>query len=585
MIKSTILLACAAIALSACAAPGGNAPMTAVEFRLAAEERITWRDPAITSDISTESWIAGKILGFNDFHGNLNGRNIDGRPVGGAAVLAAYLRAQAALVEGRAIIVHAGDHVGASPPVSSLLQDEPSIQFLNYLANDECRIEDRMNPKCNLVGTLGNHELDEGIGEILRLIGGGRHPETRSMDPDWAGAEFPYVSANILDAETGKTILPPYVIKDIGGVPVAFIGAILRAAPGIVLASGVVGLRFTDEVDAINRFVPELQARGVRAIIVTIHQGLRQTTFGRAAIVGQDDLQGEIIDIVTRLDDEIDIVVSGHAHAFTNVLVPNQNGRLILLTQAFSNGTAYGEIDISLDPASGDIVEKSAAIITTWADRGPGLSPDAEIARLVEKANVAVRPLTSRIIGRAAMDIVRAQSEAGESPLGNFIADTQRATMGTDIAFMNPGGLRDDILAGDVSWGELFSTQPFGNILITMQMTGRQIVAALNQQWREGHVPTMLQISGMRYTWDASRPLGDRIVEVRDSAGALMDPEKMYSITANNFLAGGGNGFGAFREASDQITGPNDLDALIDHIEALTAPIEAQIEGRITRLN
>lgn len=289
--------------------------LTALEFRAAAADiRVSWRDPDISAKTDGETWIKAKILGFNDFHGNLNARNIGGRPVGGAATFAAFLKAEAAEVDGRAVIVHAGDMVGASPPVSALVRDEPSIGFLNLLANENCTFEDRMAALCNVVGALGNHEFDDGSAEVLRLLNGGRHAEDDDQTTEWRGSKAPYVAANVVVAETGELLLPPYVIKDVGGVPVAFIGATLRSAPDVVIAGRIADLAFLDEATAINSYVPELQAKGVRAIVVTIHQGLRQYKFGTEAIIGADKLEGEILTIIGDLDAEIDIVISGHAH-------------------------------------------------------------------------------------------------------------------------------------------------------------------------------------------------------------------------------------------------------------------------------
>ena len=561
--------------------------LTAIEFRVAAEGRLSWRDPGLAAGAFEENWVKAKILGFNDFHGNLNGRSITGRPVGGAAVLAAYLKAESSEVGGRAVIVHAGDLVGASPPESGLLQDEPTVQFLNLLANDKCSTGNLMAPACNMVGTLGNHEFDDGRDELLRLLYGGRQGNADSMSSGWAGAEYPNVSANVLDAATGKTLLPPYVIKEIGGVPVAFIGAVLKNTPRIVNPAGSVGLEFLDEASAINSYVPELKARNVRAIIVTIHQGLTQTSFAPDVIVGEGGLQGNIINIVRALDDEIDIVVSGHAHHYTNVLVPNSNGKEILLTQAFSSGTAYGDIDITLDPKTGDMIEKSASIATTWADQGPGLSPDPEIARFVEAANIAVQPLVSRIIGVAATDILRTQNSAGESPLGNLIADSQRAAMAVDFAFTGSeeGSIREELDAGDILWGELYAMKPFGGDIIALTLTEQQIVRLLNQAWVGRKSGYISQVSGLSYTWDADRPEGDKIVEIRDAAGRPLEAGTSYRVAVNSYYASGGDGFSVLTEGSNRIVGPAVLDSLVNHIKSLPQPVEARFEGRICRLN
>ena len=553
-------------------------------LRMHAHERVEWRDAHAANP---HAWVRFQILGFNDFHGQLTaGRRVANRPVGSAPVLAAYLEAAQEEVDDDAtFIVHAGDHVGATPPVSALLQDEPSISFLNLLANDKCTYRNPRHPKCNLVGTLGNHEFDDGIAEIRRLLAGGNHANGPFLEHPYRGARFPYVSANVVDAASGAPILPPYVIKRVRGLPVAFIGAVLKETPTVVTPTGVAGVRFLDEAEAVNRYVPELKARGVRAIVVLIHQGARTGTFTGPTRSDPVTLPGAIGDIVRRLDDEIDVVVSGHAHSFTNALVENANGKPILVTQAFANGTAYADIDLALDPASRDIVEKSAAIVTTWADEGPGLAPDEDVAELVAAAEARVAPLVNRIVGTAAGMIARDQNSAGESALGNLIADAQRAAMASDFAFMNSGGIRADIDAGDVTWGELFSVQPFGNDLVRMDLSGAQIVRLLNQQWAGQPYPRILQVSGLSYTWDDARAIGDRVVDVRDGAGNALDPAAIYSVTVNSFIAAGGDNFSTLTQGANRIVGPVDLDALVDYIASLPQPFTAAITGRIQRLN
>ena len=579
----------ALILLSACATHEPeraiSAPvLTGSEFRDAAEGRIAWRDPTVPVNASTSTWIRAKILGFNDFHGNLNQQFLDGRPVGGAAVLSAYLNSEFAEVDGRAIMVHAGDAVGASPPESALMQDEPAIQFLNMMANEHCKADQLMNPRCNLVGTLGNHEFDEGIEEIMRLHYGGRHEDAASMSDDWSGVNFPYVLANVIVTDTGKTLLPPYVIKEIDGIAVAFIGAVVKNTPTIVPPSSVVGIEFLDEAEAINSYVPELKARNVRAIIVTIHQGLNQQDFGANAIVGQGSLTGPIIDIVTALDDEIDIVISGHEHQYTNVLVPTANGKQILLTQAYENGTAYSDIDIALDPATGDIVSKSATINTTWADIEPGITPDPEVRAFVDTVNTAVKPLVSQIVGVAAVTLPSGESSDGEIALGNLLVDATYAAMDVDIAFMG-SSLRADIDAGEILWGELFAVMPFGNHLVGMSLTGEQILQVLNRQFDNRQSPYFLQVAGMSYTWDAARPEGDRIIVALDASGNPFDPEYLYRISVTNFFATGGQGFDTLTKGTDREIGPQILDAVVDYIKAMPQPVSARIEGRIKRLN
>lgn len=571
----------------------GHIENDSLELRAQAGTRSLWQDHRAANP---EAWVRFKILGFNDFHGQLEARSLFGRPAGGAAVLASYLQAETAESKNGAIIVHAGDHVGATPPVSALLQDEPSISFLNMLGNKYCRYNERDNndkfdkderfhPQCNLVGTLGNHEFDEGVTEMQRLINGGTHTDGPFLDADYRGARFPYVVANVVDEQTGKPILPPYVIKKVRGQQVAFIGIVLKDTPTIVTPTGVAGVKFLDEATAINSYVPELKKKGVRAIVVSIHQGTSQQSFSGATGPEPQDIGGSIGPIINELDDEIDVVVTGHWHRFTNALVANKNGKLMLITQAFSRSTAYADIDVAIDPASGDIVEKSAEIVTTWGDTGPGLKPNLQVAQLVSEAVTTVEPLVNRVIGTAANNITRSATTAGESALGNLIADAQRAAMGTDIAFMNAGGIRADLAAGEVTWGDLFTIQPFNNDLVRMDLTGRQIVNLLNQQWAGQPYPRIMKPSGITYIWNENDPaiFTDNTVDMGTILinGTPIDLAATYSVTVNSFMAAGGDNYTILPEGANRVIGPVDLDALVAYIEAQPQPFTAAVEGRL----
>lgn len=552
------------------------------ELRAAAANSVDWRQP---NAANPQSWVHLKLLGINDFHGQLQPRTLAGRPVGGAAVLASYLEAAAAQASDGALLIHAGDQVGASPPVSALLQDEPSIGFLNLLANEHCSYRFKLDPLCNVVGTLGNHEFDEGTTELLRLLDGGNHAAGPFLENPWQGARYPTVSANVVWSDSGEPLLPRSVVKRVQGLPVGVIGAVLKETPTIVTPSGVAGLAFLDEADAINAEVARLHRQGVRAIVVAIHQGTRQSPSSAdptpaAPVV----LDGAIGEIVRRLDDEVDVVISGHSHSFTNALVANDNGKQILVTQAFSASTAYDDIDIAIDPRSRDIVQKSARVLTTWGDAGPGLTPDPEVAALVKEAADTVAPLVERIVGTAAVAITRAENTAGESALGNLIADAQRAAMGTDIALMNPGGIRDDIQPGTVTWGELFAVQPFGNDLVRMTLTGTQIIAVLNQQWAGQPFARIMKTSGLIYGWrENGAGIADNAVDPATILvnGIPLDPAATYSVTVNSFMAGGGDNFTVFTQGTDRVVGPTDLDALVAYVQGLSQPFGAAIEGRI----
>ena len=495
-------------------------------------------------------YIDVQLLGINDFHGQLDvTRNVGGRAVGRADYLAAYLKQREAENK-NTLLVHAGDMVGASSPVSALLQDEPTIEFLNKLGFD--------------VGVPGNHEFDEGVDEMLRLIYGGTHPKTGYF----RGADFPYVSANVIDKKTGKPILPPYIIKRINGVRIGFIGVTLSDTPTIVIPSGVAGVTFTDEAEAINEAVKQLKRRGVRAIVVLAHNP------GVSNIDGSN-ASGEIIEIAKTVDDEVDVIFAGHNHAYLNAEVDGK-----LLVQSYAYGTAFSDVDLKIDRRTKDVVAKKAEIVTTYQD---SIKPDPEITKLINKYEAKVAPIINQVIGTAKTTITNVQNASGESALGNLIADAQRAAMKTDFVFMNPGGIRANIEQGEVTWGELYNVQPFGNQLVKMTMTGGQIRKLLNQQWQSNQT-RMLQISGLTYTWDASKPIGEKVVDIYLPDGTKLDPNSEYTVTVNSFLADGGDNFTVFTEGKNREVGPVDLDALIHYIQQLPQPFDAHIEGRIQPL-
>lgn len=496
-----------------------------------------------------------KILGVNDFHGQLTGeRQVGGKQAGGAAVLATYIK-QLRQQTPYSLTVNAGDMVGASPLVSALFQDQPTMEFMNTIGFD--------------VGTAGNHEFDEGVAEFKRLVNGGTHPTAGA----WGGANFPYVLSNVVDSSTGQPIFPAYTIKNVNGARIGFIGAVLKNTPEVVTPSGVAGLEFRDEVESINAAAADLKKQGVKAIVVLIHQGGTQ-----AGNVPTGELRGPIVDIANRIDDQVDIIVSGHTHSFSNAVV---DGKLI--TQSYSASTALANIDVTIDRAKRDIVEKKAEIITTFAE---GVTPDPEIAALVQKYADQAAPLVNRVVGTSTAKLESPRDAGVDTPLGNLIADSQRAQMGTQMAFMNPGGIRAPIEAGEVTYGELFAVQPFGNNLVKLNLTGDQIYQLLNQQWQPQQDGTLtvriLQISGLSYTYVDANPVGQKVAEVRFN-NAPLDRAATYSITVNSFLADGGDGFTVLRQGTNREGGPVDLDALVNYVQKLPQPFTAQSEGRIVK--
>lgn len=534
------------------------------------------------------SFVDAKLLAFNDFHGHigLNGALYSGGKDlrGSAPVLASYLEKARAGMEDRTIIVSAGDFVGASPPDSSLLRDEPSIMFLNTLANSFCA--DRMDRRCNVVATVGNHEFDRGVAELKRLINGGTHATGPYLENPYLGAHFPYVAANVIDNSTGKTLLPPYVIKDIRGIPVAFIGAVVKDTPAV--ASHLSGVTFIDEADAINGCIPEIRAKGVKAVVAIIHQGGVQPPYEGKTDRAMPPLSGYIVPIVSRLDGDVAIVISGHTHAFTNAIIRNAAGKDVLVTQAVSNGTAFAEIMVRLDPVSREIVSTSAEItpvLVNNPDGSPRVLPDARVEAIVSAADKTIEPKIRAIAGHAERGISREQNHAGESALGNLLADALRSYGKTDFAFMNPGGIRADIVAGSVNWGNLFSVQPFGDRVVRMTMTGRQIRDLLGQQWADPVNPKFLQISGLTYAWSLDTVANRGIVGEVLKDGIPLVETGIYTVTVNNFLSNGGDLFTVFRNGSEKVPGAVDIDVVFNYLGEMPQPFNAAIEGRIKRLD
>jgi 5'-nucleotidase len=489
-----------------------------------------------------------QLLNIHDLHGQLNvTRRVDGRPVGRVDYLAAYLKQRKANHK-HTLLLHTGDMVGASPPVSALLQDEPTIEILNKLKFD--------------IGTVGNHEFDEGIDELQRLIKGGTHKQTG----DFQGTNFPWVAANVID-KSGKPVLPPYEIVTVNEIPIAFIGVVYSETPNIVEPNGVDGIRFIDEIEAINQYIPEIKKQGVRSVIVLAHNP-------GSSGVGGENASGELVDIANGVDDEVDIIFGAHNHSYMNAIVDNK-----LLVQSYSYGTAFSDVDIEIEPKTKDIVTKRAEIITTFQDE---IEPDPEISQMLKDYEAVVDPIVNEVIGSTSMNLTSLRNDSGESVMGNIVADAQRQALGTDFAFMNPGGIRADIDKGKITWEQVYIVQPFNNDLVKMKMTGQQIREVLNQQW--GPNSTMLQISGFSYTWDGRKPDDRKVISILLPDGTEMDDNQTYTVTANSFLAGGGDGFTAFTKAQDKEVGPVDLDALVDYIRDQPQPMSFSLDGRIKKV-
>jgi 5'-nucleotidase len=539
-----------------------------------------------------------QLLALNDFHGALepptgSGGRIQTGPdpdgdgaataptvdAGGAEFLDTQLAALAEQQQQEnTITVAAGDLIGASPLLSAAFHDEPTIEALGLAGLD--------------YASVGNHEFDEGSAELLRIQDGGCHPVDGCADgTPYEGADFQYLSANAFVTETGEPLLPPYAVHRVQGERIGFIGMTLEGTGDIVSQQGVAGLEFADEVETANRYATELQAQGVEAIVVLLHEGGSQSGPDAWDVDGCADLTGPIVDIATGMSDAIDVVVSGHTHQAYNCLVDDK-----VVTSAGSNGRLVTDIDLQLDRRTGDVVRETATADNVVVERT--VAADAEQTALIARYREVLGPIAAEVVGSVAVELTRAQEDpldGAESTLGNVIADAQFAAtddeQGAVAAFMNPGGVRADLGAGEVTYEEAFTVQPFANNLVTLDLTGAQLNCLLEQQYQVGRV---LYVSdSVRYQVDpAGTPAaagadpctGTRVPDGSvQIGGAPVTADATYRVTVNNFLAGGGDGFSVLTGGTNPVTGAIDLDAFTAYLGA-NSPVPAPALDRVTRV-
>ncbi|WND36723.1 bifunctional metallophosphatase/5'-nucleotidase [Streptomyces sp. BB1-1-1] len=542
-----------------------------------------------------------QLLSFNDLHGNLeppagsSGRVTELQPdgttktvdAGGIEYLATHLR-EAREGNRYSITAAGGDMVGASPLLSGLFHDEPTVEALNKLDLD--------------VTSVGNHEFDEGAKELARLQNGGCHPtEGCYTDKEFKGADFPYLAANVLDEKTKKPILKPYWVWKQKGVKVGFIGVTLEGTPDIVSAEGVKGLSFKDEVETINKYAKVLQRQGVKSIVALVHEGgfpaSSSYNYDCDSPGAGDGISGPIADIAKNVTPKVDALVTGHTHAAYVCTIPDPAGKPRMVTSAASFGRLYTDTTLTYDRATGDIARTAVKSANHVVTRDVPKAPD--MTRLIDKWSTLAAPIGNRPIGYISGDINR---DGNESPLGDLIADAQLAygrtqDPETDLALMNPGGIRAPLTYtatggegdGVVTYAEGFTVQPFANTVNLKDYTGAQLVQVLKEQVSGPNeaAPKILQISsGLTYTLDLTRTGADRVVT--DSIrlnGSPIDENATYRVASNSFLAGGGDGFPTLGEGANELVGADDLTALEQYLTAnssATAPITPPAADRIT---
>jgi 5'-nucleotidase len=537
-----------------------------------------------------------QLLAFNDYHGHVQSTTpapIDDVAVGGGEYLAAKLQELRAGHRFTATVA-AGDLIGGSPAFSGLFHDEPSVESLNAMGLD--------------FSSVGNHEFDEGVTELMRMQRGGCHPIDGCYFPDqpYSGADFRWLSANVVD-EDGDTPLPPYKIKRFAGVKVAFIGMTLEATDTLVAAAGIQGWDFLDEAETANALVPILKRQGVEAIVVLLHEGGSQTP-PPGEIDACAGISGPIVDINNALHPEIDVLITGHTHLPYNCKIDDSAGNPRIVTSAYSHGRVVSEIDLVVNTRTGDVDRHRSSATNHLVDQA-ALTPDAAVTAIIEKWQPLVDAAGSTPIGTVTETIFRGGDPAGadrgvESPAGNLVADAQlwaTSANGADVAFMNPGGVRSDLTYeesegegdGVVTFGEAFTFQPFGNTLVTFPMSGAQIVSVLEEQCQPaGSSRAFLHLGvsdGFTYdlakTIDANGDCSSVTVSNAMLNGAALDTGATYDVTVNSFLADGGDNFGTFATiTAARLDGGIDLQALVNYLGTFS-PVAPPPVDRVNELN
>jgi 5'-nucleotidase len=539
-----------------------------------------------------------QVLGINDYHGHLEADtpgSVDGEPAGGGEYLAAKLNELRAGAK-NSLTVAAGDLIGGTPALSSLFHDEPSVESLNAMQLD--------------VSSVGNHEFDEGIDELLRMQNGGCHPIDGCFFPaePYAGADFPWLAANVQSETTGETVLPPYWVERVRNIKVGFIGMTLEGTPTLVAKSGIQGWEFLDEAETANALVPELKAQGVEAIVVLLHEGAQQNP-PPGDINACQDVTGPVLAIHDALDPEIDAMITGHTHQPYNCTLTDPEGQPRLVTSAYSFGRVVTEMNLVLDKRTKD-VRRDLSSATNHAVVQAELSPDPAQTAVIEKWRPLFDEVGNEPIGQITADIVRGGNPPGddrgvESAAGNLVADAQlfatQDLFSAQIAFMNPGGVRSDLKFassaegegdGVVTFGEALTFQPFNNTLFSFPMTGAQIVSVLEDQCQPAGSSRPFLHLGVSdgFTYDLATTIEDGdctsvTVSNVELDGAPLDVAASYVVTANGFLADGGDNFTTFEQvpATEKLDGGLDLTALIGYF-AENSPVAPPSTDRVNEV-
>lgn len=507
-----------------------------------------------------------QILATNDFHGRIQANGTEA----GAAVLAGAVQ-QLRAENPNTVFAAAGDLIGASTFESFIQHDKPTIDALNAAGLD--------------VSAVGNHELDQGYDDLMHRV---MAPYDADTNP-YGGAQWQYVAANLKVRATGDDAVPATWIKDFGDVQVGFVGAVTEELPALVSPAGIADLDVRGIVDSVNAETDALKAEGADLVVMLVHEGAESTDC--AAMPTADNAFAEIVNDVSP---DVDAIVSGHTHLAYDCKFPVDEwaGEAVTERPVVSAGQ-YGynlnQLTYSVDAATGEPVGVETGILPLAGEYPADPAVETIVADAVKEADVLGAEPLGEIGGAFNRAKLSSGSEnrGGESTLGNLVAEVQRwATEAPEsgeaqIAFMNPGGLRADMVGSGtdafprtLTYKQAAAVQPFANTLVNMDLTGEQLKAVLEQQWQrdaDGNVPSRpflrLGVSdGFTSTFDANRPEGDRITGMWLD-GEPIDPAASYSVTVNSFLASGGDNFRAFADgANARDTGKADLAAFVDYM-------------------
>jgi len=473
------------------------------------------------------------ILHWNDFHAQNVPMKVTVRDtvrkadsiyyVGGTATLLGYIK-QIKDNRNYVMVLNAGDDCTGTP-ISSFTRGRSQVELMNIINPDAM--------------TPGNHEFDHGLDNVEMNI---------------ALARYPIINANLFDKRKGKLFLPPYIIKTYGKLKVGIIGVIVRDLPLHTMRENVEGLQMLNLYQVVRQYVTEIKSKEhVNLIVVLSHLG-----------VDEDKILADSVQAV-------DVIIGGHSH--TALFTPIKRNHTIIC-QAGSKGRWLGELDLTVDISGDSVYCYQGRLIETVVDK---VKPDSATAVKVAELEKTVDTMMGEVIGKLEVDWTR--NGRRESNLGNWEADVMRDFCKTDIALQNTHGLRKDLPAGNITIRDIWEINPFGNEFAIFKVNGATLKKMM--EWQATGEAELMQVSGMRYKFDSSKPFGEKIISI-EVGGQPVDDTRIYSIATNSYVAGHLHDLFGLPEKEIQVEyiGKVDRDVFIDAVKQQKT-IHSQAEGRI----